>query len=381
MARTKTHIPQSGDELTAEWFSDILGGDVGTVERTVIGEGIGFIGELHRCELTWNSPRNGEPDSVVVKIPAALNRGVGEAMGAYEREIEVYANLHGRLGIPMPQHYHSALDPNPAAWLTRFVLFLLKKLPLGGVSWLTLRFIDLSAKSTRRYLLVMEDIHDARPPSQVDGGSIDDALAALEVLAQFHAHNWMSSEIEERTDQVWPLDLLPKVWRSSYARNREEFLSRFGHLVSDELMERLDDVDENMPELLGGLGAAPWTLLHGDYRLDNILYRPEGELVVLDYQLMGLGRAGWDVSYFITTALTPDHKGEEETMLRRYHDTLVATGIDDYSWESLVADVEATKLVLAHRFVASTDAIDTQIADGDESLLEIMLERVVGWMN
>ena len=54
----KVHIPQSGSELTAAWFTDSLGSagnaTVTLVDREIVGGGIGFIGELHRCRLTWS---------------------------------------------------------------------------------------------------------------------------------------------------------------------------------------------------------------------------------------------------------------------------------------------------------------------------------------
>ncbi len=396
MAKAKRHIPQSAKELTPAWFNEHvaepLGAPPGTriaaVDRTVIGEGIGFIGELHRCHLTWHE---GDADattadlatSVVVKIPSAndTNRAVGEALQGYEREIVVYRDLGGRLGIPMPTYFHDALDPHPAPWIDTAVIWLFDKLPVRAVNWLVLRFISLSSKSRRRYVLVMEDIEDARPPSQVDGGSLDDALSALEVLARFHAHNWMSKETAEASKLLWPIDQSPKIWQASYLRNRGEFIEKFADVVPPDKMARLDESQADIAELLHSLGEEPWTILHGDYRLDNVLYRPDGSLVVLDYQLAGRGRPGWDVAYFITTALTPDLRTEEEALLRRYHDTLVAAGVGDYSWEMLLADVETTKIVLAHRIVCSIDTLDTDMADRDVSLAHLLVGRVVGWLD
>ena len=313
-------------------------------------------------------------------MPAASNRAIGEAIQAFEREIVIYRDLGERFRVPMPRYYYAALDPNPAAWMERGVLFLFEKLPVRAVNWLLLRFISLSGKSKRRYLLIIEDITDARAPSQVEGGSTDDAKAALELLAKFHAHNWMSEEAAGVSSLIRPTDQTPKVWQASYIRNRAEFLASFGEFVTAETMAKLDGAQTNMSDLVGQLAAPPWTITHGDYRLDNILYRPDGELVVLDFQMVSKGRAGWDVAYFITTALTPDLRSEEETLLRRYHETLVTAGISDYSYDTLVADVETSKLVLAHRFVCVTDNLDTAMEGRDETFIRILVERIVGWI-
>ena len=146
------------------------------------------------------------------------------------------------------------------------------------------------------------------------------------------------------------------------------------------MVARLDKVQEDLPFIIEPLGAEPWSLLHGDFRLDNLLYRPDGSMVVLDYQLLGYGRPGWDVAYFITTALSPDHRRQEEHLLRHYHDALTRAGIHEYSWEQLVADSHSTKMLLAHRFVGSFDSIDTDMADHPDSFMDVLATRVMGWI-
>ena len=146
---------------------------------------------------------------------------------------------------------------------------------------------------------MLEDIADARPPSQVEGGSLDDALISLATLAKFHAHHWMKEESIAVSDRIWALNRLPKVSQASYARNREEFLGRFGELVGDEKMRVIDDTQDRLEDLLAPLAQDPWTLLHGDYRLDNIMFRPNGEIIVIDYQLLSkVGPLGCCVFYY-----------------------------------------------------------------------------------
>ena len=389
MAKKKaTFIPQEGIEFTADWFTDLFqeqyGAAVLDVSREVIGTGVGFVGEIHRCSLMWDANRDDLPTSVIVKVPSKLplNRSLGEGLQLYEREVVAYEKLSRNMGLPMPSVLYSAMDDDPTPWLDTVITFLFSRLPLGGVSWLTVKFIELASKNPklRRYVLVLEDIADARPPSQVEGGSLDDALISLATLARFHAHHWMNEESIAVSDRIWALNRLPKVSQASYARNREEFIGRFGELVGDEKMRVIDDTQDRLEDLLAPLAQDPWTLLHGDYRLDNIMFRPNGEIVVIDYQLLSKGRPGWDVAYFITTALSADYKSEEETMLKHYHETLLRAGITNYSFEELVDDVELTKLLLAHRLVGSRDAFDTELQNSDETFVDVVVKRVVGWI-
>ena len=383
----KRHIPQSVDELTTEWFDQAIGGTVGArvvdVRHERIGVGIGFVGDLVRSTLTWDPPAPDHPRSVVVKLPStvATNRAVGEGLMAYEREIVVYRDLADDVGLPMPDHIHSDLDENRAPWLTNAVAWLLERLPVRGVQWLVNRLLNLPESTQRRYLLVMEDIDDARPAEQFDGGNLDDAHAALRVLARFHAGHWMRPDLLDREKLLWPLNRTPKVFQAGYRRNRAEFVSRFSDIVEPALVDRLDSVDDNLITLSNDLVEAPWTLLHGDYRLDNLLFRENGEIVVVDYQLMLWGRAGWDVAYFITTALTPDHRAEEDALLRTYHDELIAAGVTDYTWAQLCEDCTITKEMLAHRMVGSGDVLETEVQGRDESFFDVMVRRVGGWVD
>ena len=114
---------------------------------------------------------------------------------------------------------------------------------------------------------------------------------------------------------------MPKVIQASYARNREEFVGRFGDLVGKEKMEVIDDAQERLEDLLAPLARDPWTLLHGDYRLDNIMFRSNGEIVVIDYQLLCKGRPGWMLHILLRQRYQQITK-EEETMLKHYHETL-----------------------------------------------------------
>ena len=384
--RIKHHIPQKSDEFDAQWFTSTIGskfdGVVTHVETETIGEGIGFLGELHRCTLTWQGGTEA-PSSVIVKIPSkvAKNRSLGEGLAVYEREILVYSEMSDCLGIPMPEFIYGECDANPAPWLETFFTFLFRKLPVPAVSRVLDVLLLMGAKSSRRYLLMMEDINDARPPSQVKGGAIQDTITGLDLLARFHAHNWNETERRDAHPIIWSVGHVPKVVQASYRRNRDAFVERFGALIGEEMVAKMDEVQERLPELCSQLERDPWTLCHGDYRLDNLMFRSDGRTMVLDWQGLAWGRPGWEVAYFITTALEPDYRDEEHMMLVRYHDTLVAAGVDNYTYEDLLEDVTVSKAILAHRMVAGDDLLDTEMENTESDFIEVIVKRVVGWVD
>ena len=384
-------IPQRAEELTAEWFTQILatGATVVDVRCEEIGVDVGFMGEVHRCHLTWEPVAGGGDDaaalpaSVIVKTPTQIpeNFAVGDALRSYEREIVVYQQLRTTLGVPMPGYHHGAMDPDPAPWMQRPLFFLFDHLSISGINWVIAQFLKLSGKSKRRYILVIEDIADARPPTQMLGGSLDDARRSLEVLARFHAANWMRSDATQHYRHIFPVDTVPRVGQASYVRNRDEFVERFGPVLRDGMLARLDAIQERVPEICSSLAAEPWTLLHGDYRLDNVLFRPNGEIVVLDFQGLSSGRPAVDVAYFITTALTAEHRDEELPLLRSYHDALVAAGVSTYSFDELVQDGELAKQLLAHQLVGSADVLDTSVAADGDAFLDVIQLRVLDWLD
>ena len=70
----------------------------------------------------------------------------------------------------------------------------------------------------------------------------------------------------------------------------------------------------------------PQGLVHGDYRLDNLLFGEDGAdrpLTVVDWQTVTWGPAITDVAYFLGCALPVDQRREHvRRLLRAYHDAL-----------------------------------------------------------
>jgi aminoglycoside phosphotransferase (APT) family kinase protein len=146
--------------------------------------------------------------------------------------------------------------------------------------------------------------------------------------------------------------LLPTLWagfRDRYAAELDPDVHRAG----DALFERLEAY------LLGG--TEPSTIIHGDYRLDNLLFDPSPggvAIAVVDWQTCTHGPALQDVAYFIGAGLTRDERREvERGLVQRYHAGLVEAGVTGYdhercwqdyrrgTWAGLVMAVAASMLV------------------------------------
>ncbi len=172
-------------------------------------------------------------------------------------------------------------------------------------------------------------LDDAAPPAEVGneirGATMEDAVLALTELGRLHAPVIGN---ESLADAEWltraaPLDqaLIGQLWAG--------FADRYGDAITAEqrqVCERLAGsfdaylADESLPERIKGL-------VHGDYRLDNMLFGRPGsrrDLTVVDWQTVTWGGpAMTDVAYFIGCAVTiDDRRAHYDELLRAYHQGL-----------------------------------------------------------
>ena len=74
-----------------------------------------------------------------------------------------------------------------------------------------------------------------------------------------------------------------------------------------------------MPGLLDDLATEPTTMVHGDWRADNLLFEPDGSVAALDFQLIGTGRGTYDLAYFVTQSLDrADAAAHERALFDRW---------------------------------------------------------------
>ncbi len=76
----------------------------------------------------------------------------------------------------------------------------------------------------------------------------------------------------------------------------------------------------------------PFAVLHGDYRLDNLLFDPDGaDVVAVDWQTLAVGPPARDLAYFLGTSLTvDDRRAAERELVAEYHAALCARGVSGY---------------------------------------------------
>ena len=183
---------------------------------------------------------------------------------------------------------------------------------------------------------------------QTAGMSVPQAMAAVRVLGQIHAVWWDSVKGD---DMAWIPDMISE--RIAFVDDLltqilPVFTEAFaGYLPEDglEVYQRFSGNYLNVNKKL--TARSPWTLVHQDYRVENMLFGPEGsgEVVVIDWQGIGRGPGSYDLAYILGGSLETDLRREhEEALVRAYHESLTTAGVKDYSFDQLWQDYALSHL-------------------------------------
>jgi hypothetical protein len=323
-AETEQVIERPSD-LTAAWLAAVIGtGPIAdfSVERI----GTGQMSECYRVRLSY-AEADGGPESVVLKVAATdpVSRQTGLALGLYEREVRFYGDIAPRLGGPIAPCYHAAVD-----------------------------------SSTGVFDLLLGDAGPAVVGDEIAGATIDQARLGAVELGRLHGPllgdaslaeaPWLNRDAPLNQAMVTPL----------YAG----FVDRYGDQIAPEhrvVCERLVAAFDGYlaQEAEASERGRVQGLVHGDYRLDNMLFGLEGAdraLTVVDWQTVSWGPALTDLAYFLGCALsTEDRRQHYDALLRAYHEALgpaapltladVADGVRRQSFFGVMMAIVSSMLV------------------------------------
>lgn len=277
---------RTADEITSGWLAAVLGRPALEL-RSVEAIGTGQMSQSYRVAFG--------AESVVVKLAATdpTSRATGGGMGAYLREVSFYRHLAARIGEPVVRCLLAEFDP--------------------AEGWFT---------------LVLEDVTGATQGDQIAGCTVDEASIALRSLARIHAPvlNDLALGATGWLNQPSPLD------QALLTQLLPGFLERYGDRVAPEHAEVAQRLVASL-DVWSQDRRPPLGLVHGDYRLDNLLFG-DGWCRIVDWQTVGWGPALYDAAYFVGGGLRDeDRRAHEEDLVREYHSELLAHGVEDLSWE------------------------------------------------
>jgi hypothetical protein len=117
----------------------------------------------------------------------------------------------------------------------------------------------------------------------------------------------------------------------------ETFVERYAEALGPEDVATLRAV-AGLTERWAIAHQHPFSVIHGDYRLDNLMFAPDGDdVAALDWQTTMVGHPLRDVAYFLSLSLRPEvRRAHEKDLVAEYHRELVRHGVRDFSLEDCV---------------------------------------------
>lgn len=181
-------------------------------------------------------------------------------------------------------------------------------------------------------ILVLADVTERGGRAGSAGDTLDakQAYSAVEQLAQFHANFWQDVTLMHNypwiAGSVRRLeDLLGSVLAVPLMRCG---LSKAGDLIPGALHGPALTYAKNRKKVMAFLNDAPLTLTHHDCHPGNLFWQEDGSAGFLDWQLVRCGEGIGDISYLLTTALTPEVRRQHEAgLIAHYASTLRSHGI------------------------------------------------------
>lgn len=306
--------------------------------------GTGQLGRSARFLLDWAEP-DGQPKSVVAKIPG-MQPDVTALLydtGMYDAEIAFYNQVAPYVDVARPRCYNA-----------------------------------FGSREDLLFVVLMEDLAEYSAGDQLKGIALDDIHLAVEQVAALHGPRWGDPALE-KIDFFASRDPAGAEFTANcYQEYIPAVLDRLGDGLSDEAIDTVQRFGDVVHRWVGGRKESVLTVVHGDFRPDNLLLspsNPQRPLVVVDWQTMGLGAGPTDVAYLLGGALeTADRQKIENEILGEYLGYLHERySLTDYTETQLRRDFALG--TLAGLLVAVTATIRAIRTPRGDELFTLMIER------
>jgi hypothetical protein len=328
------------ESLTPERITSLLaerGHEAKVVGFTHTRVGTGQMGANYRLDLEFEGDRGDVPPSLVAKTSFGPPERRRIAAGSYRTEITFYRDLSLRVAARVPGFW--------GAWTN---------------------------EDCTDFVLLLEDLAPREQGDQIDGCTVEQATLAAQNLAGLHGPLWSDPWLTEHLapfDERQGADL-----DSVFPAMIDMFLGRFGHRISPQTAA----VYEELRDVLGSWFAnrmEPFGLVHGDYRLDNLLFAPDGsDVAAVDWQTVSLGLPTRDLAYLCGTGLSvEDRRAADDDIVAAYHERLVGYGVDDYDLATCRTDY-AYGMLQCPMVVAFGSAV-AEVTERGEQMFTAMAER------
>lgn len=321
---------------------DVPEGAIAAIAHEPLGVGRGNLGGIVRLVL---HRAEGAPDTIpatlVLKLAPEDVLPLVRSWRLGRRETAFYRNMGGVGPMRMPRCYAAICDDR-----------------------------------TGDFTLLLEDLGAAEAADQGVGATEAQARIAVEKLARFHADFWASTSLEAHD---WLH--LPNANRAAFTffveRAWRTCATRYPDLPTSTA-DAIAALKATYGECLDRMSSPPITLLHGDFRLDNMFFRSsrwDEDFAVVDWQLVCRGRGPWDLGHFLAGSLTAERRAAlSASLVRDYHAIVAQAAGGGYSLEQCAADVDAGAI---GSFAIAAVLVDMQVrsSGAPQPVMETWLRR------
>jgi len=319
-------FPVHPDDITDDWWNAVIGRVPTRWRWEPIGTG--QVGDSVRFTLDFPD----EPGVTLAgKFAAAdpTSRATAAMLGLYAKEVRFYRDLAPQLPIRTPRTFAA----------------------------------DMAEDGTS-FVLLFEDLGPARGGNQLAGCTLADAREVIRQAAALHAPSWHNPAI---LDLAWlqPDPAAAAQVKALYPRAQAVFRDRYRDALEPEFMA----LCEALAEHTAATDRTPEkvSLVHGDFRLDNVLFDIKGGtegVAVLDWQTLTIGNGLTDIGYFLGCGIGDSLRREaERELLELYCAEMTAWGVPltvEAVWRDYVVGAlhGVSTAVFSSAFVVQTERGD-----------------------
>ena len=301
--------PKHPDDITPQWLTYALrragiltNSTVKSIKKETMAEGKAWLSTIVRVEAEYDFLEVGVPTSFVLKLlsESRLSREARYELSAYEREINFYNKLAGKIPIRLPK-------------------------------------LIYSENGYHSNLMLMEDLSYLTPGDQVIGMNHKQVLTTLGSLAKVHGTYWNNPELDT-------LEWIPTTnnIEVDYNENWDSFVELCGYFIDPLGMKIGEKLRPHISWLFDEIASRPKTLTHDDMKVDNLLFgesSADEAVIILDWQFAIRSMGATDVARLIGGSELPSERnGRQFEALRYWYDNLLEEGVTNYSWEEAQRD-------------------------------------------
>lgn len=180
-----------------------------------------------------------------------------------------------------------------------------------------------------RLRIVLEDAGPQSLPSQAQGCPLEVAEQVVRRLATLHAMT-DGARPDDQTLAWCPVGTDATFDRivASYRRSWPAFQARYENVLPSGALQTAEHFAHQMPALVKKWSRYRSSVIHGDARLDNVVQRPDGEVRLIDWQMVALGEGAFDLSHFLAGSLSiEDRRRHQQDLLDIYRFELRDFGV------------------------------------------------------